>query len=213
MFYIDEPDLTRLRFGDVIQGFIGTVPVIENPLNPDVLQGYKYQIKFFIPEFSVIMTHCCSIGKGNLALAPLQKIHHKILLNRLNSEIYSDFTELNRKIETKKRIPKLEWDNLTDKKKTKYELQGGTWNYIDKMFYEKHDLFTPYDIQLKGGILNTNFYVVDFNDIYNIECSKVKKKKIDQEILRSKFLELTDNTREEFKEKIALYFSRPADEA
>ncbi len=213
MFYIDEPDLTTLRFGDVVQGFIGTVPVIENLIDSDVLQGYKYQVKSFIPEFSVIMTHCCSIGKGNLSLAPLQKINHKIFLNRLNSEIYSDFTQLNRRIETKKRIPKLEWDNLTDKKQTELETQGGTWNYIDKIFYEKHDLFTTYDIQLKGCILKTNFYVVDFNDIYNVECSKIKKNQIDKEILKSKFLELTDNTREEFKEKIAMYFSRPADEA
>jgi len=50
--------------------------------------------------------------------------------------------------------------------------------------------------------------------IFQIRISNLFiKNQIDQEILRSKFLELTDNTREEFKVKIAIYFSRPADEA
>lgn len=214
MFYTDNPNLNTLRFGDVVQGFIGAVPVIENPLNNKSLEGYKYQIKSFIPEYSIVMTHCCSIGRGTLALAPLRKIHHKILMNKLNSERYIDFTELNRKIEVKKIFPKNRWDQYTtDKQKIEYEMQGKIWNYIDFFFYDKHDFFKKYKIELnKEKFLATNFYVVDFKDIYNIECYKIQKKEIAKDILNSKLLELSESTREEFKVKIAMYFSRQAEE-
>lgn len=159
------------------------------------------------------MTHCCSIGKGNLALAPLQKIHHKIDILRLNSDIYSNFTALNRKIEKKKLIPKKNLDNIPPEKKTEIEMEGKGWHHIDKIFYDSNDLFTPYEIKLNDDeIIKTASYIVDFSDIYNVKCSKIQKNNIDKKILKSKYLELTDNAREEIKENIAMYFSRPAEE-
>ena len=213
MFYTDKPDFTNLRFGDVIQGFVGVIPIIETPFNDKILEGYEFQIKSFIPEFSVVMTHCCSIGKGNLALAPLKKIHHKIDILRLNSDIYNNFTALNRKIEKKMLIPKSYWDKMDGDEKTEIEMLGKGWHHIDKIFYDSNDLFTPYDIKLKDEeIIRTNSYIVDFSDIYNVKCSKIQKNNIDKKILKSKFLELTENAREEIKEKIATYFSRPAED-
>jgi len=213
MFYTDKPDFNNLRFGDVIQGFVGVIPVIEFPFTDKILEGYEYQIKSFISEFSVVMTHCCSIGKGNLTLAPLKKIHHKIDLFRLNSDIYNNFTVLNRKIEKKILIPKKNWEKYNNEKKAEVKMQGKGWHHIDKVFYESNDLFTPYDIELSDEeTIRINSYIVDFSDIYNVQCSRIQKNNIDKKILKSKCLELTDNAREEIKEKIAIYFSRPTDE-
>ena len=58
-----------------------------------------------------------------------------------------------------------------------------------------------------------------FNDWYEIEgIRKIKELSrqlrtfFNYKVFKSKCLELTDNAREEIKEKIAIYFSRPADE-
>lgn len=101
MFYQEELDLNTLRFGDIIQGSIGTVPVIEKPLSVDVIKGYKYEIKSYVYEFSVIMTPCCSIGYNTISLVPFKKITPEIIKNS-NPDIFKDFTLLNRKIEKKK---------------------------------------------------------------------------------------------------------------
>ena len=83
MFYTDKPDFNNLRFGDVIKGFVGVIPIIEIPFNETILKGYDFEIKTYIPEYSVVMTHCCSIGKGNLALAHYKKVGERQRPTRL----------------------------------------------------------------------------------------------------------------------------------
>lgn len=208
MFYQEEFDLENLRFGDVIQGFIGTVPVIENPLSDAFIKGYKYEIKSYIYEFSVIMTPCCSIGNNTISLAPLKKITPDITKN-LNSDIIKDFIPLNRKIEYRKFIyPKIWNEILTDEQRSEHELDGPQWVYIDIFFYKEHDLFEEYSIKKDNNIYNTRDYRIDFKEIYQLKCNKIQRNKIGVEILKSKCLELTIQTRDELREKIAFYYTR-----
>lgn len=210
-FYEEEIDLTTLRFGDLLQGFIETVPHIENPLTDSFLKDYKYHIESLIPEFSVIMTPCCSIGENTISLAPLKRITSDLYRN-LSNEVINNFTILNFEVESKKIISPFNWNFLSKEQKAEKEAEGKAWVFIDRFFYKGCNLFEEYEILVRKEPFFVRDYVIDFKEIYQIKCNKIIYQKIDNDILSSKCLELTIEARDEFRKKIANYYGRVPDE-
>lgn len=218
MFYAGNIDFTTLRLGDVLEGYIEAVPLIEEPLNGNILNGYKYDLKIHNPSFSVVMTPCCSIGKNTISLAPLLKITSDIFKDR-NPKVIEDFTLLNYEIETEDLVSPEIWNNrYTKDLREKYELEGKKWAYIDLFFYSKYEgLFVEYDVEVKYSkdkieTYKTRYYMVDFKNISQLRCNKIITNQIHDDILITKCLELTIKTREQLRDKIVNYYGRVPEE-
>jgi len=54
--------------------------------------------------------------------------------------------------------------------------------------------------------------MVDFKNISQLRCNKIIRDHVHDDILKSKCLELTIDAREEFRDKIALYYGRTPEE-
>ena len=61
----------------------------------------------------------------------------------------------------------------------------------------------------------TRYYMIDFKDIRHIKCTKVleSEKDTDKDILKSIVLQLSDNSREELRNKMGYYFARPPEKS
>ena len=66
MFYNEEIG-DKLRFGDVVKGYLSVIPKISMPFG-------KANIDFNIPQYSVVLEPCCEIGGGTIILTPLEEI-------------------------------------------------------------------------------------------------------------------------------------------
>lgn len=218
MFYTDSIDFTTLRLGDVLEGYIDAVPLIEETINGNTLKGYKYDIKIHNPLFSVVLTPCCSIGQSTISLAPLRKITSDIFKDR-NQEVIRDFTLLNSEIETKNFVSEEIWNNrYSEEKKEKLELEGKKWAYIDLFFYSKNEvLFEEYDVKVKYSktkieTYKTGYYMLDFKNISQLRCNKIITNQIHDDILETKCLELVKKIRGQLRDKITNYYGRIPDE-
>ena len=211
MFYEERINANNLRFGDVVQGFIETIPHIENPLSNSVLKGYEYKVETRIPEFSVIITPCCSIKDNTVCLTPLERITSDIYRN-LNEEIIKDFTILNTEVEQEDIISSFNWNLLSDDEKRKKKNEGKALVFIDKYFYKSHDFFEKYEIHLRGEEFFIDDYVIDFKDTFRIKCNKIIYQKVHTDILSAKSLELSKKARNDFRIKLSSYYARIPDE-
>ena len=211
MFYEEKFDITNLRFGDVLQGFITTVPFIENPLNDSSLKNYKYRIESKIPEFSVVMTPCCSIGENTISLVPLQRITSDIYRN-LSDDVLNDFAILNSEVKSIDVISPFNWEFLSPDQKEEKEAEGKGWVFLDRFFYKGFDLFEEYEITVRKESKIIKDYLIDFKEVYQIRCNKIIYQKIDNDILSTKCLELTIEIRDKLRKKLANYYGRVPDE-
>jgi len=210
MFYQEEFTPNKLRFGDVIEGYVESLPQLQEPLLDSNRNNYLYNIESLFPTFSVIMTPCCNIERKIIALTPLFQIPPELFKNPY---FYDDFTILNEEIEPDKLFPPEVWENKFDEDERQRRMsEGKTYGFKYFFFYEATDLFLKYKIEYKGEEYYTNFYVIDFRHIYPLRCEGITHSKIDDIILKSKCLELTPFTRKILREKLAFYFGRPAEE-
>jgi len=208
MFYSENFTPNKLRFGDVIKGYIESLPVIDKPFCNSQQKEYKYSIESSLSEFSVIMTPCCNIENKIVSLTPLCKIPKTLFRNPY---FVKDFTILNREIEPEKTLPPNNWLELNQEEKEKRLSKGLQYAFNYFFFYKEYDLLPEYDVQISGNNYKTRSYLIDFRHIYPSKCEGITKEKIHEEILCSKFLELDVYTRKELRDKLANYYGRPAD--
>jgi len=208
MFYAEEIDMNTLRFGDVVQGYVGMVPYIENPINSNILRGYEYKIESYFPEFSVIMTPCCSIGKNTISLVPLNKITSDIY-GRISTEVIKNFELLNSKIEPEKLYAEEIWEKYFDDQRRAEETdKGKALAYLEYFFYKGHDIFEEYEIIARDKKYIINDYLIDFKEIYQVKCNKIIRDNIKDEILSSKCLQLSIKMRGYLRDKLSYYYGR-----
>ena len=106
MFYKETFTENKLRFGDIIEGYVESIPRLEKPFFGSHQHNYSYKIKSFFPKFSSIITPCCNIEEKIIALTPLLKIPPELFRNE---HFRNDFTILNEEVEQDKLFPKWVW--------------------------------------------------------------------------------------------------------
>ncbi len=209
MFYEKEPDYTLLRFGDVIKGFFNFIPEINDPIIPETLYESKLQMRITMPKFSVIVTPCCNIEEKTISLAPLLDIPVKYFSS---PAIRKDFTLLNTEIDKQTIIPPHVWEGLPEEKKEENKKEGRLFTYLNLFFYAENELFKRYQVKKtvkKDEIeYETQYKMIDFKTIYQLNCEYIIRKDIGDKILKSKCLELSENSRIDLRKKIAHYFGR-----
>jgi hypothetical protein len=154
------------------------------------------------------MSPCCSIGEKTISLTPFIHVRSSFFENPYFKE---DLTRINREMEPRQAVSTEVWDPLGDEEKQK-RLQVGTgYAFLSFFVYECNDLFQNYPLNAKKlGKFETNYYMIDFRNIYKVDCDKIIAPR--NAPLNSKCLQLSIETRGEPRNKIAYYYSRIPDE-
>lgn len=202
MFYQKELDQV-LRFGDVLEGYVSSTPKVDGPITTH--KGVEYRVDITHPAFSVVITPCCSIGKKMISLTPLIHLQNTFFANPYFSE---DMTRINLMIDPDKAFPPETWEELDKDFKAKQLSEGKKYTFLEYFVYEKHDLLPIYTVDSKKlGKIETNYYMIDFRNIYKLNCDAINGPL--QAPLETKCLQLSVKTRDELRAKIAYYFGNP----
>jgi len=207
MFYDENPQ-SKLRFGDIVGGFLlthchGYEPSFSG--KPD-----KYHIEVGRPQFAAVLTPCCTIeqryGK-RLILSPLLQINPIYYFG--NSYFRTDLTRINRKMTIQEAIGPEKWATMSADEQAERlaPSPGKRYTLLHIFCYEKHDLLPEYQIKYMRKTANTNYQVIDFRSMYrvHIDLSHVQPSII-------KRLQLSVDARKELRDKLAYYFGRPPEE-
>ena len=206
MFYEQKCD-NALRFGDVIRGYVNINTTIKGPILDYKCLNESYTLDIGLPQFCVVLSPCCSIGENIISLTPLIKVHKAFFYNPHFAE---DLTIINRKMNPEQTLPPKAWETLLTEEKEKRLKEGFTYASVALFIYEKNDLFEPYLFNIEGEEIETKYYMIDFRNIYKINCNKIISPK--KSPLESKCLQLSIQARSELRDKIAYYFARVPEE-
>lgn len=205
-FYHESPE-NSLRLGDVVQGFRVATPHVDDPACD---KSNAWGITVDSPRYLAVMTPCCSIERNSVALAPLVPIRPSFLQNEHFKE---DLTRINVKVPPKSSVSRYVWDNrMSNNKKEELLAEGPAYAFLDCFVFESHDLLKKYTLDLKPPVktIDIGHYMVDFKDIYRVNCEKIKRDA--NAPAGMKLLQLTVATRQKLRDKLALYFGRPPKE-
>jgi hypothetical protein len=205
-FYKEEIDPV-LRFGDVLTGYVAITPKIRQPNHPASIPILDWDINVSYPEFLVVLSPCCSIEDNLICLAPLIKVQNTFLKNPYYKE---DLTRVNRKNEPQNAFIPSKWDEKSPLEQQQLRSKGLSYALLNYFVYDQHPLLPIYTVTIRGETLEIRYYMVDFRMMYNLKCKKIIKP--DNAPIETKCLQLSIQTREELRLKIAHYFGRPAEE-
>jgi len=202
MFYREEMD-DAFRFGDVLRGYILTTPDIEEPIlvPSKIHEGYKIEVG--LPLFSVVISPCCSIGEKKISLAPLIQVRNSFFDNPYFAE---DLTKINRTMNPQEATPPNVWVSLPLEEKQRRLEEGPGYAFLEFFIYERNILFPEYPVHRRQGDIKTRYYMIDFRDIYKINCQKIITP--EDSPLNSKCLQLSIDARSDLRDKIVKYYSR-----
>ena len=168
MFYQGTPDRS-LRFGDVVKGYILANATLATPVWDSPYTDFSVNVR--LPKFSVIMTPCCSIEDKTIALAPLVQVYPAFFDNPYLAE---DLTRINRIMTPEQSVSAIVWEQLGNEERTRRLAEGNTYAFINHFIYQKHDSFPEYTLHRRTkDDLVTNYHMVDFRNIYRVNCEKI----------------------------------------
>ncbi|MHA1714013.1 MAG: hypothetical protein ACTSXP_00075 [Promethearchaeota archaeon] len=208
-FYKISPNSDELRFGDVVTGYISTVPVIEKPCSNI---EFQFAIDSSFQKFCVILTPCCQIGKAepkSILLTPLKEIPSRMFSSDYLCE---DISRINLEFKPIKAIPENKIVDLDEAERIMIESKEKQYNFNSRFVYLSHDCFPPYNVRKNGENVEIRDYMIDFHLLYHIQCKYIQKNKISQDILNSKCIELTPEIRRQLHEKMAFFFGELTNE-
>jgi hypothetical protein len=126
------------------------------------------------------MTPCCNIKKAKyISFCPLYQVSKKIKFD--NKYLEGDPTKINERVTAEQHMPKRWWEKLGD-------------SYLDHFAFKKYE-----------GIFEEDM-IIDFNDIFCIRRKDLGNNL--EEMVPFKVLQLTDDTRAKFRQKLVKYFGR-----
>ena len=82
----------RLRFGDVLKGYIAVTPSIKGPILKVSTLNEGYNIDVNLPIFSAVLSPCCSIGHATISLTPLIEVRKSFFDNPYFAEDLTTYT-------------------------------------------------------------------------------------------------------------------------
>ena len=198
MFYQTEPEKV-MRFGDVLEGYFLSTPIITDPNPEKPLQGC--QIKLGLPKYTIVMDPDCKTEHKMISLSPLIEIWGTFFDNPYWAE---DLTRINRQMEPEQSVQPHIWSTLPPDEKQKRLEIGRTYAFENLFVYEPHSLLKEYTVNRRSGNKDTNYYMVDFRNVFKLFCDKIISPT--DAPLESKMLQLSDDARHDLQNKIAAYY-------
>lgn len=182
----------------------------EEKLNiyPEPESDTKYSIGITVPRFSVVLTPCCSIENKTILLTPLVGLRNTLFRNPYLAE---DPTRLNRPVPPQKAVSPYVWENKLSAEERQKRIGEGAIYAFDSLFvYEKHFLLPKYAVDTRDGKLETNCYMIDIANTYRMNYDKINRyTPVPANVKR---LQLSAQTRQELRDKVAYYYGRVPDE-
>lgn len=226
MTYSEFDDV--LRFGDVLKGYLSTIPKINKPL---FLGDYDdYQIEVNIHQFSVIMDPCCEIGNGTISLTPLIEIRYHWMDN---PHIAENLLILNKVIKPLDAIHPRQWNSLLDERKMQLFDAEPRYQHTNYFIYDADEKLPVYEIarEYQYALIDDDetglprfqrndvsithsirHYMIEFKNIFHLKCDKIIKDRLEEEINASKILQLSIHDRTDLRRKLAFYYITSPDE-
>lgn len=205
MFYATEKS-NNLRFGDVVKGFVFADLTINEPL---LGKRHNYKIDIEIPSYCSVLTPCCSIENSTICITPLVKVKGDFFSN---PNFVKDLTLINYPLLPNQMMSEEKWSELPEDRKKEILNKNKSYVQIQYFVYDGNDLFDSYEIKKN----TTSHYMIDFKNVQKIKCDKIKRvdngKSCDLLLLESKALELSIESRNSLREKIAYFYSNPPKE-
>lgn len=204
MFYtpLNKRD-AALRFGDIIRGFSIITPNIHDP-NVNRSNGYTINVEH---PLCVVMSQCCAIGKTTILLSPLMRItDQKLGAAYIDNEfIKKDFTVINKEIPKRYTVTKKAFDKMPPKEQTEYDSDEMVYAFKEYFIYDQYQEFEQYDaIATEGRRFPTKYYMIDFKNLYKINCNKIQSAKASP--LELKYLQLSREARQDLRDKISGFY-------
>jgi hypothetical protein len=224
MFYNASID-NKLRFGDVVKGYLSVILKLSKPFG-------NAGIEIQTPQYSVVLDPCCEIGDGMISLSPLEEINPQLLDIPYLSK---DRTLLNRIGIAKDFFHPIMWNNLPDETKTEALVATPEYGWKPYFVYEGNPVFPEYTIERQtkynevidpksklpkyDSVKQPNTFkirdrMISFKTVYRVNCQGIVKpeKATNETILGSIVLQLSAETRELLRLKMAYYFGKPSPE-
>lgn len=202
MFYADTMS-PGFRMGDIVRGFVLSASKLSLP----AATLPEYQVNVRNPPYAVILTPCCSIKEGIVALAPLAQINAQWLKNPY---FESDLTNLNRPMAPEQAMPTGGWEKLTEDQRQKRLQAGAAYAFHHSFVFPAHSLLPIYTVRAQNTDVQMGHYATDFRAIHRVECQAIGGSAAPP--INVKVLELTAAARSELRMKLAHYFGRVPDE-
>lgn len=200
MFYEEKPD-KAFRFGDIISGYIVASPKIKQPILEN--KNHEYSLNIELSPYSAILSPSCSIGDKKISLVPLMKIRKSFFDN---DYLKKDLTRLNRPMERK-------YAHNPEKHQKKGAVQEDdnsatdiVYSLVELFVYDQHDKLSPYQTRKDGVNQDIRYYMIDFRNIYKLDCDAIEKAECAP--LDSKILQLSNASRTELIQKLNYYYLR-----
>jgi hypothetical protein len=204
-FYSDSPE-PALRFGDIVSGFQSASPHIDNPnLGTEKID---LQINVSQPPYFVVMTPCCSIADGTIALAPLGEIRQIFFMNPFLEE---DLTRVNNpNVPPENSVSPKQLESMSPVEKQLHLSKVPGYVFLDCFVYAPHELLSEYTIKKGEFTRRLRHRLVDFRHIARVDCKQVVRGSTG--LKKIKVLQLAIPTRESLRNKLVQYFARQAAE-
>ncbi len=198
--FYETPPEASLRLGDVVVGFTLTEPDF-TPSPGDLLPN-RYRVLVEHPSHCVIMSPCCSIKGGAIALSPLLQIKKSWFDN---DYFAADFTMINSLMSGEQAVGPQKWQDFSAaERQQKLDMSpGGAYAEVGFFIYPPNDLLPTYPMTCRQQDRTVGHYMVDFGRIYRVKCPKIKKAG------HLKKPQLSIDARSQLRDKISHYFGRP----
>lgn len=199
MFYESPPEGV-LRYGDILEGFVLTsTNIAREPINEK-----NCLIHVEVPNLCVLLTPCCTIRHKKVSISPLIELD----VNIYNIDyLAEDPTRINTPLEERSLYNDDRWDKLPPQKKAEVLNSNRAYFSYYLFIYEPNPHFQEYTLNhRKLGKVNSNYYMVDFRNIFVVDGENIKY--FERDLLGLKRYQLTDRVRQELREKFSFFYSR-----
>jgi hypothetical protein len=199
VFYEKLPHMA-LRFGDVLHGYVLASAKLKAPFVSSITGEYAVEVR--VPEFCVLLSPCCSIGK-DVHLSPLVRVNPRFFSNPYFAE---DLTGINRRMQPEQAFAPAVWARLTPAVRDEKLRAGFNYTLLENFIYDKHEMFPEYSVDVDGDSVTTRRYMIDFRNTCRLTCTGISAPTAFP--VESKLLQLSVEARASLRDKIAYFYSR-----
>jgi hypothetical protein len=147
--------------GDVVEGFaLGT----SRMSSPAELQEFSVDVR--VPRFSVVLTPCCSIGDGMIALAPLDHIRLGWLTNPYFAE---DLTRINAEMPPERSVSAEVWARLDEEERQRRLDSGEGYGLREYFVFAPHPTLGKYKGKRGSAEIDVEHWAVDFRALQRVD--------------------------------------------
>lgn len=204
MFY-EQKAQKMLRFGDVLQGYLSSTPVIKTPILKQPIHDCHIDVN--LPKYTVVMDPCCRTRYKMISLTPLIKVWGTLFDNPY---LAKDLTKVNRAMIPQQSVPPEVWKGFSQEEKLKRLKEGLGYAFESFFIYASDPHFSEYVVNRKKGSVKTKHYMIDFRNTFKLCCDKMISPS--DAPLESKVLQLSYKTRYELRDKISAYYGKVPEE-